>query len=171
MLFGTCAYSRKTAFWELIENAGAPILYILRLTSMRLYSSRGACSLRGACATKRDNAVFEFIYQCGGTFIQRPRMNVLYIIACCYASEGDSWLWLHIRLNYGPFQFVAGEYVGHNADPIPESNISNRILQTMGWSPGTGLGADGLGITTPIVAYRKNSRKGLGATAQAPSWD
>ena len=48
-LFGPCAYSRKT-FGELIENAGAPILSVLQLTSMCLYLSRGACSLRGAYA-------------------------------------------------------------------------------------------------------------------------
>ena len=57
MLFGACTYSRKTGFWELIENAGAPVFYILRLTSVCLYSSKGACSLRGACAKKRDNTV------------------------------------------------------------------------------------------------------------------
>ena len=44
-LFGACANSRKNTFWELIENVGTPILYILQLTSVRLYSSRGACSL------------------------------------------------------------------------------------------------------------------------------
>ena len=37
--------------YELIENASVPILYILRLTSMRLYSSRGVC------ARKRDDTV------------------------------------------------------------------------------------------------------------------
>ena len=56
-LFGACAYSRKTMFWELIENVGAPILYILRLTSVRLFSSRGACSLIGTYAKKCDNTV------------------------------------------------------------------------------------------------------------------
>ena len=40
MLFGACAYSRKNNVWELIENAGAPILYILRLTSVRPHSNR-----------------------------------------------------------------------------------------------------------------------------------
>ena len=45
-LFGACAYSRKNAFWELIENVGAPILYILRLTSVRLYASRGELALK-----------------------------------------------------------------------------------------------------------------------------
>ena len=49
-LFAACTYSRKTAFWEIMENAGVPTLYILWLTSVRLYSSTGACSLRGACS-------------------------------------------------------------------------------------------------------------------------
>ena len=45
-LFGTCAYSWKTLFWDIIENAGVPILHILQLISVRLYSNIGACSLR-----------------------------------------------------------------------------------------------------------------------------
>ena len=58
-LFDACAYSWKTTFWEIIENSGAPLLYIyiLQLTSVRLYSSRGACSHRCACAKKRANMV------------------------------------------------------------------------------------------------------------------
>ena len=60
-LFGTCAYSRKTTFRELLENAGAPILYILQSISVCLYSSRGTCSLRGTCATKRNNMVWLFV--------------------------------------------------------------------------------------------------------------
>ena len=55
--FGACAYSQTNTLWELIENAGVPILYILWLTSVGLYSSRGTCSLIGASATKRDNTV------------------------------------------------------------------------------------------------------------------
>ena len=45
--------AEKTVFWKLIENVGAPMLYILRLTSVRLYSSRGACSLTGACVHQK----------------------------------------------------------------------------------------------------------------------
>ena len=50
---------KRKAFWETIENADAPVLYyiILQLTSVRLYSSRGACLLTGACAKKRDKTV------------------------------------------------------------------------------------------------------------------
>ena len=39
------------------QDSDVPILYILLLTFVRLYSSRDACSLRGACAKKRDNTV------------------------------------------------------------------------------------------------------------------
>ena len=44
----------KNVFWEWIENAGVPMLYILQLTSVHLYSSRGAC------AKKRDNTVLHY---------------------------------------------------------------------------------------------------------------
>ena len=52
VLFGACTYSRKTAFLEIIEIAGALILCILQLTSLRLYLSRSACSLIGICVKK-----------------------------------------------------------------------------------------------------------------------
>ena len=48
-----------TYFLELIENAGAPILYILQLTSGGPVLSRGACSLRGTCAKKHHNRYAE----------------------------------------------------------------------------------------------------------------
>ena len=57
---------------------------------------------------------------------------------------------------------IAGYYVGENADPIPDSNIGSRLLQSMGWSPGCGLGPEGGGITTPITAFKRLGRKGLG---------
>ena len=49
-LFGACAYSRKTMF-----------SYYSKLP-VCLYSSRGACSLTGVCAKKRDNTVMYFSY-------------------------------------------------------------------------------------------------------------
>ena len=57
---------------------------------------------------------------------------------------------------------VSGYFVGGDADPIPESNIGNRMLQNMGWMPGTGLGTDGAGIVNPVSAFVRPKRKGLG---------
>ncbi|KPP65448.1 G patch domain-containing protein 2-like [Scleropages formosus] len=53
-------------------------------------------------------------------------------------------------------------FVGENALPIPENNMGNRMLQSMGWTPGTGLGPDGKGITEPIRALQRPKGMGLG---------
>ena len=58
---------------------------------------------------------------------------------------------------------VSGEIVGGSADPIPESNIGNRMLQNLGWKPGTGLGADGGGLMTPVMAVKRSGRHGIGS--------
>lgn len=52
--------------------------------------------------------------------------------------------------------------VGENAQPILENNIGNRMLQSMGWSPGSGLGRDGKGIAEPIQAVQRPKGLGLG---------
>ncbi|KAG7461110.1 hypothetical protein MATL_G00206510 [Megalops atlanticus] len=52
--------------------------------------------------------------------------------------------------------------VGENALPIPESNMGNRMLQGMGWTPGMGLGPEGKGITEPIRALQRPKGAGLG---------
>jgi len=52
--------------------------------------------------------------------------------------------------------------IGANSEPIPEHNIGNKMLQSMGWAPGTGLGSDGQGIKTPIFATVRPRRQGLG---------
>lgn len=52
--------------------------------------------------------------------------------------------------------------VGENAPPIPDSNMGSRMLQTMGWSPGMGLGPEGRGITEPIRATQRPKGTGLG---------
>lgn len=59
-------------------------------------------------------------------------------------------------------------YIGENASPIPESNIGNKMLQSMGWKPGSGLGAEGEGIQAPVVAYRRLRRAGLGHSKVKP---
>ncbi|XP_028296037.1 G patch domain-containing protein 2 isoform X2 [Gouania willdenowi] len=52
--------------------------------------------------------------------------------------------------------------VGENAPPIPDTNMGSRMLQTMGWSPGMGLGPEGRGITEPIRATQRPKGTGLG---------
>ncbi|XP_076872609.1 G patch domain-containing protein 2 isoform X2 [Brachyhypopomus gauderio] len=52
--------------------------------------------------------------------------------------------------------------IGEGAPPIPESNMGSRMLQTMGWSPGMGLGPDGRGITEPLRATQRPKGAGLG---------
>ncbi|XP_040207373.1 G patch domain-containing protein 2 isoform X1 [Rana temporaria] len=57
---------------------------------------------------------------------------------------------------------TASGFIGENNQPIPESNIGNRMLQSMGWTPGTGLGPDGKGISEPIRAMQRPKGLGLG---------
>ncbi|KAM9355459.1 G patch domain-containing protein 2 isoform 2-T2 [Pholidichthys leucotaenia] len=52
--------------------------------------------------------------------------------------------------------------VGENAPPIPDTNMGNRMLQSMGWNPGMGLGPEGRGITEPIRATQRPKGTGLG---------
>ncbi|XP_036210739.1 G patch domain-containing protein 2 isoform X1 [Myotis myotis] len=65
-------------------------------------------------------------------------------------------------------------FVGENAQPISENNIGNRMLQNMGWTPGSGLGRDGKGLAEPIQAMQRPKGLGLGfplpkSTPAAPS--
>ncbi|XP_034018081.1 G patch domain-containing protein 2 isoform X2 [Thalassophryne amazonica] len=48
------------------------------------------------------------------------------------------------------------------SSPIPETNMGNRMLQSMGWTPGMGLGPEGRGITEPIRASQRPKGTGLG---------
>lgn len=61
----------------------------------------------------------------------------------------------------GSHIFISG-IVGENAQPILESNIGNRMLQSMGWTPGSGLGRDGRGISEPVQAVQRPKGLGLG---------
>ncbi|KAG5362110.1 Protein SQS1 [Yarrowia sp. C11] len=56
-----------------------------------------------------------------------------------------------------------GEIVGHEAPAIEESNIGRLLLQKMGWSSGEGLGVQSSGISEPIIAKVKISKRGIGA--------
>ncbi|XP_049724654.1 G patch domain-containing protein 2 isoform X3 [Elephas maximus indicus] len=57
---------------------------------------------------------------------------------------------------------TAAGFVGESAQPILENNIGNRMLQSMGWTPGSGLGRDGKGISEPIQAMQRPKGLGLG---------
>lgn len=52
--------------------------------------------------------------------------------------------------------------VGGEAKALNETNVGNRILQGMGWSPGMGLGPNGMGIKEPVVAHVRPRHIGLG---------
>ncbi|KAG0242118.1 G patch domain-containing protein 2 [Mortierella sp. GBA43] len=54
-----------------------------------------------------------------------------------------------------------GQVIG-SGSAIASDNIGHRMLARMGWSPGTGLGASKDGITQPIEAVMKRSRRGIG---------
>lgn len=45
-----------------------------------------------------------------------------------------------------------------------ESNVGNKLLKMMGWTEGTGLGADGEGRTDPIETAMYAQGVGLGAS-------
>ena len=48
------------------------------------------------------------------------------------------------------------EYVEESdyaAQKLKQDNLGFKMLQRMGWNEGTGLGADGQGITAPIGRY------------------
>ncbi|XP_056424326.1 G patch domain-containing protein 2 [Hyla sarda] len=57
---------------------------------------------------------------------------------------------------------TASGFIGESSQPIPDTNIGNRMLQSMGWTPGTGLGPDGKGISEPIRALQRPKGLGLG---------
>ncbi|XP_015583178.1 SUPPRESSOR OF ABI3-5 isoform X2 [Ricinus communis] len=46
---------------------------------------------------------------------------------------------------------------------IDESNVGNRMLRSMGWHEGLGLGKDGSGMIEPVQAQATEKRAGLGS--------
>ncbi|XP_066532120.1 G patch domain-containing protein 2 isoform X3 [Hoplias malabaricus] len=66
------------------------------------------------------------------------------------------------RRKAAPMGAPSSTVVGEGAAPIPESNVGNRMLQSMGWSPGMGLGPEGRGMTEPLRATQRPKGAGLG---------
>lgn len=54
-----------------------------------------------------------------------------------------------------------GTRVGHGAKEISEDNVGHRLLRSMGWTTGQGLGHS-QGRAEPVVATLKMTRSGLG---------
>ncbi|KAL2546541.1 suppressor of abi3-5 [Forsythia ovata] len=46
---------------------------------------------------------------------------------------------------------------------IDETNVGNRMLRSMGWHEGLGLGKDGSGMVEPVQAQAMDTRAGLGS--------
>ncbi|MCO5607828.1 hypothetical protein L7F22_062029 [Adiantum nelumboides] len=49
---------------------------------------------------------------------------------------------------------------------IDQRNVGNRMLRSMGWQEGSGLGKDGTGIVEPVQATSMDVRAGLGSQGQ-----
>lgn len=52
--------------------------------------------------------------------------------------------------------------IGGDAPALSETNIGNKMLQGMGWTPGTGLGPHANGIVDPIATIMRPKLSGLG---------
>ncbi|KAJ1666138.1 squalene synthetase-like protein [Coemansia sp. RSA 1813] len=56
-----------------------------------------------------------------------------------------------------------GKMVAENAPAVGSSNIGHKMLEQMGWQPGTGLGAQEKGRAMPVDVMIRGGRRGLGA--------
>lgn len=67
-----------------------------------------------------------------------------------------------------------GQIIGQPAEqpvisePAPVEGFGLKLLESMGWSQGKGLGPDGSGISEPLAASNKHDRLGLGAVKPPP---
>ncbi|KAJ5053564.1 squalene synthetase-like protein [Penicillium rubens] len=67
------------------------------------------------------------------------------------------------RAKSGAASYMDGDVVGASAPEIGAENRGRAMLEKMGWSTGTALGAaDNKGILQPVAQVVKNSRAGLG---------
>lgn len=63
----------------------------------------------------------------------------------------------------GPVTYMDGDVVGASAPEIGVENKGRAMLEKMGWSTGTALGAtNNKGILLPVTHVVKNSKAGLG---------
>ncbi|CAN4127768.1 unnamed protein product [Withania somnifera] len=62
-----------------------------------------------------------------------------------------------------PFPLVQSFEVITADRVIDESNVGNRMLRSMGWQEGLGLGKDGSGMVEPVQAQSTGHRAGLGS--------
>uniref|UniRef100_A0AAF5Q242 G-patch domain-containing protein n=1 Tax=Wuchereria bancrofti TaxID=6293 RepID=A0AAF5Q242_WUCBA len=59
---------------------------------------------------------------------------------------------------------VGTDYAVRSSDiPIDDTNIGNKLLKSMGWQEGTGIGKNNQGIITPIATEMRVEGAGLGA--------
>jgi hypothetical protein len=58
--------------------------------------------------------------------------------------------------------YVDGDVVGASAPEIGAENKGRAMLEKMGWSTGTALGALNKGILQPVTHVVKNTKAGLG---------
>ncbi|KAJ2772984.1 squalene synthetase-like protein [Coemansia nantahalensis] len=56
-----------------------------------------------------------------------------------------------------------GKMVAEGVPEVGASNIGHKMLQQMGWTPGTGLGAEEKGRAAPVDVTIRTGRRGLGA--------
>ncbi|ORZ29631.1 hypothetical protein BCR44DRAFT_1380056, partial [Catenaria anguillulae PL171] len=61
-----------------------------------------------------------------------------------------------------PRKVLPGYVVGKHAPPLDEENVGHKLLQALGWAPGSGIGKS-TGIQVPIVAVVRGRNRGLGA--------
>ncbi|KAK7745972.1 squalene synthetase-like protein [Cytospora paraplurivora] len=66
-------------------------------------------------------------------------------------------------VNHAAFSYRDGEVVGASAPELDQKNKGRTMLEKMGWTTGTALGAmDNKGILQPVVHVVKRSKAGLG---------
>lgn len=67
------------------------------------------------------------------------------------------------KRGHGNVSYVDGDVVGASAPEIGVENKGRAMLEKMGWSTGTALGAiNNKGILLPVAQVVKNSKTGLG---------